>query len=108
MTMNPYEEGFKDWVEVQEEFKIDTPEPEEVLLAVYDLHCYEGYAVVFYREGDKYFEVQGSHCSCYGLEGQWDVEECGDKKMFIKALQRRDPAFPSYDKDALIKRGRGQ
>lgn len=29
----------------------------------------------FYKDG-KYYSVYGSHCSCHGLEGQWDpVEE---------------------------------
>ena len=27
------------------------------------------------------FEVNGSHCSCYGLEGQWDVEEINIKEL---------------------------
>lgn len=74
------EKGWQDdsvpgWKRVQEEFEIDIPEPEEVIIADYDIDGYEGSANILYREGDKFFYVQGGHCSCYGLEGQWEPEE---------------------------------
>lgn len=47
----------------------------EVLLASYGTPSYEGYAFVLFRRDGKLYEVNGSHCSCYGLEGQWDPEE---------------------------------
>lgn len=47
----------------------------EILLAYYDVHGYEGYAFILYRKFGQLYEVHGSHCSCYGLEGQWDPEE---------------------------------
>lgn len=47
----------------------------EILLASYGTPSYEGYAFVLFRRDGKLFEVNGSHCSCYGLEGQWDPEE---------------------------------
>ena len=56
----------------------------EVLLATYNYENYEGYAFVFFRKGDKYYEVHGSHCSCYGLEGQWEPEEAN-----LEELRRR-------------------
>ena len=43
-----------------------------ILLAYYLYEDYSGEAyVLFERDGDL-FEVHGSHCSCYGLEGQWE------------------------------------
>lgn len=31
---------------------------------------------LFYlKKNNKYYEVNASHCSCYGLEGQWKPEE---------------------------------
>ena len=59
------------------------PEPHErpefqdikVLLASYAYECYEGDAFVLFRKDDKLYEVNGGHCSCYGLEGQWSPEE---------------------------------
>jgi hypothetical protein len=47
----------------------------EILLADYRYEAYEGLAWVLYRKDGKLFEVHGSHCSCYGLEGQWEPEE---------------------------------
>jgi hypothetical protein len=55
----------------------------EVLFAAYDCD-YEGQALVVYRMGDKLYEVNGSHCSCYGLEDQWEPEE-----TFVEALRHR-------------------
>lgn len=56
----------------------------KILIAEY--YCrYEGVSVVIFKQDGKLFEVNGSHCSCYGLEGQWDPEECTseylDKKL---------------------------
>ena len=45
-----------------------------ILFAWYGNGSYDGTAfVLFEREGDLY-EVNGGHCSCYGLEDQWDPE----------------------------------
>lgn len=46
-----------------------------ILYASYEIEGYEGSAnVVFFKEG-KFYEVHGAHCSCHGLETQWDPEE---------------------------------
>jgi hypothetical protein len=47
----------------------------EILYACYDSGDYEGEAHVIFRKEDKLYEVNGAHCSCYGLEGQWKPEE---------------------------------
>lgn len=47
----------------------------EILLASYGAPAYEGYAFVLFRRDGKLWEVNASHCSCYGLEGQWSPEE---------------------------------
>lgn len=49
----------------------------QILYATYSYEEYSGYATVLYcRESTgKFYEIYGSHCSCYGLEGQWDREE---------------------------------
>jgi hypothetical protein len=46
-----------------------------ILFASYGGACYEGDAVVIFQKNGKLYEVHGSHCSCYGLEGQWRPEE---------------------------------
>lgn len=47
----------------------------EILWAEYDMDGYEGSAFVLFRKDGKLYRVDGSHCSCYGLEGQWLPEE---------------------------------
>lgn len=44
-----------------------------ILFAAYDGE-YECDALVVFRQNRKLYEVNGSHCSCYGLEDQWDPE----------------------------------
>lgn len=82
-----YRGSFDSWDDVRREFEIDVSEPDDVIYAEYDTPSYEGYANVIYRNGDRYYWVYGSHCSCYGLEGQWDPEEY-DGRSLIEALRR--------------------
>ena len=62
---------------VKSEFEIDDAElaGATILLAHYDIDGYEGDAFVLFERDGKLYEVNGSHCSCYGLEGQWQPEE---------------------------------
>jgi hypothetical protein len=85
--MNMYYGDFQSWHDVCREFQVEVPEPDEVLLALYDQPAYEGYADVIYRVGDRYFWVTASHCSCYGLEGQWEPEEYS-RDLLRGALER--------------------
>jgi hypothetical protein len=64
-----------------------------VLLASYTYEDYSGDAFVLFERGGKLYEVNGSHCSCYGLsessysgdtETQWQPEETA-----IEALRHR-------------------
>ena len=65
----------------------------EVLLASYGTEDFSGDAFVLFRKDGKLYEVNGSHCSCYGLEDQsysgerhtqWEPEE-----TTIEALRHR-------------------
>lgn len=56
----------------------------DILLASYECADYEGSAFVLFEEDGKLYEVNGSHCSCYGLEGQWQPEE-----TLVEALVHR-------------------
>jgi hypothetical protein len=49
----------------------------EVLLASYTYEDYSGSAFVLFRRDGKLYEVNGSHCSCFGLEsdGAWTDEK---------------------------------
>ena len=46
-----------------------------IIFASYLYECYKGSAFVLFERDGKLYEVNGSHCSCYGLEGQWEPEE---------------------------------
>ena len=52
----------------------DFPSDDDILMASYEVPGYEGYAFVLFQRDGQLFEVHGSHCSCYGLEGQWKPE----------------------------------
>lgn len=75
--MKVYFECFESLEDVVNNFDISSEQLEgvEIIYAMYDQPPYEGYAQVIFRKGDKLYEVNGSHCSCYGLEGQWEPEE---------------------------------
>lgn len=58
-------------------FEVSPAEREGVhfIYAQYECESYEGAAGgLFIRDG-RFYLFTGSHCSCYGLEGQWDPEE---------------------------------
>ena len=70
-------------------------------MAVYECGSYDGEAVVIYRQADRYYFVSGSHCSCYGLEGQWDPEEYS-AELLVEALRRGDHFWWAYDDAAAL------
>lgn len=43
-----------------------------ILLAYYRYEDYNGEAFVLFEKDGQLYEVNGSHCSCYGLENQWE------------------------------------
>ena|SRR5690554_3939768 len=55
-----------------------------ILFATYSYENYYGDAFVLCEKDGKLYEVHGSHCSCYGLEGQWEPEE-----TTLEALKRQ-------------------
>ena len=63
----------------------------DVVFAYYTCESYSGDALVILRDPHSgvFYEVNGGHCSCYGLEGQWDMEETTLDVM----LQRSTPFF---------------
>ena len=63
--------------EMASDFQINIKELEKlnIIVATYTYENYSGDAFVLFEQGGKFYEVNGSHCSCYGLEGQWQPEE---------------------------------
>lgn len=59
---------------------------DEILLAAYHGEGYEGAAWVVCRRPDgSLYEVHGGHCSCYGLEDQWDEEDTTVEEIRARA-----------------------
>lgn len=82
MYLHDWAEGSGNWKGtgldgMKSDFEIGDKELEgvNILVASYTYESYEGSAYVLFERDGKLYEVHGGHCSCYGLEGQWDPEE---------------------------------
>jgi len=70
--------GNKDfWLERKAKMteKLKEWENVNILFASYGNDNYEGEAFVLFEKQGKLYEVNARHCSCYGLEGQFEPEE---------------------------------
>lgn len=47
----------------------------KLIYGYYSYEDYSGEAFVLFEQDGKLYEVNGSHCSCNGLEDQWSPEE---------------------------------
>jgi hypothetical protein len=66
-TGTPYAEMLRDFEETEAAVK-----EEEILIASYGGDSYDGEAYVLYERDGELYEVNACHCSCFGLEGQWE------------------------------------
>lgn len=98
MKNHVYIGEFSCWDDVKDEFEIDLPEPDNVF-AFYDCQAYDGSADVFFENNGVWKYVSGSHCSCYGLEGQWESEEDFDPSVYLAAIRQGKNTNPLGDKD---------
>ena len=83
--MSAYFQEFKSDNDIEEQFGVRLKPGTKVLLAWYGYGSYCGEALVIFRKDGKLYEVNASHCSCFGLEGQWTPEE-----TTLDALRMRD------------------
>lgn len=85
-------DGFDNAADVAASFQVSEAQVDGIIAALYGCESYEGSAfILLVREG-KLYEVHGSHCSCFGLEGQWDEEP---EETTVEALRKRDSLIPS-------------
>jgi len=73
---------FKDKQDICEQFRISDFDG-TVIFAAYEYEDYSGSAEVIFIHDGKFFMASGGHCSCNGLEGQWEPIE-----MPIEGLRR--------------------
>ena len=66
-------------------------------MAWYGCGDYNGCSWIIYEYKGKLYEVNGSHCSCYGLEGQWDPEETD-----WRAIAKMDFLDSEYDESKTV------
>ena len=91
MSNNTYFGLFTQKQDICSEFGVDQAllQDLDILFAAYTYEDYSGQAlVVAVDKQGALFEVNGSHCSCYGLEGQWELEPTD-----IPALMQRSGDF---------------
>ncbi len=100
-TEAPYE-CVECWIEYKAKMKaaLEKWEPIKILFASYDLGNWEGDAFVLFSENGKLYEVNAGHCSCYGLENQWEPEE-----VFSPEIKKRliDGTFGGNDFKSELK-----
>ena len=72
--------------EICSQFQIKPKELEgiNILYANYSLGNYVGDSFILFEKDGKLFEVNASHCSCYGLEGQWEPEETTKEALKLR------------------------
>lgn len=73
--MSEYENWTNDEIAKTFDEDISSFEGVKILFAAFTGDNYEGYGFVLFERDGKLYEVNGSHCSCFGLEDQWDPEE---------------------------------
>jgi hypothetical protein len=93
------EEVFKEF-EIGQSYNTSEPISDkgkiEILFATYGYGDYDGEAFVLFRRGGEFFTVQGSHCSCSGLEGQWSEVKV-TKESLLHEIEKGTLGSSSYD-----------
>jgi hypothetical protein len=72
-----------------------------VIVASYTYEDYSGDAYVLFERDGKLFENYGGHCSCYGLEGQWEPEETTKEAILHRINEGRWGRDGSDTADAI-------
>jgi hypothetical protein len=62
----------------------------DILFARYCYEDYSGDAQVIFRKDGQLYESTGSHCSCNGLEGQWNAVEVTAEALAIRPNRYRE------------------
>lgn len=90
------QEEYRQYLDYDEQGEL----PENMILVyhVYESGNYEGqsYGFGFDTEKNMWFEVGGSHCSCFGLEGQWSPDYSTFDQL-AAAIKRTIDAYVTAD-----------
>lgn len=99
MTQRRYFGYFRTFQDVITAFWIDDSliQDHDILFAYYGSGSYYGSAIVIFTQAGKLRIVEGSHCSCRGLEGQWNP---GETSWEALAMRRFDFGDDTKQKEA--------
>jgi hypothetical protein len=75
---------FDDGADVISQFEIPKEEREGITIhwAEYNYESYSGSAFVLWEKDGKLYSCHASHCSCFGLEGQWEADPTSAEDLF--------------------------
>ena len=81
---DPFVEGWNNKYDMMSDFQMDPHElvGAKILYASYSTGDYCGNCDVVFRRNRKLYHVEGSHCSCFGLEGQWSPVETNELALY--------------------------
>jgi hypothetical protein len=95
--MSAYLQNFKNKKSIEEAYECTLPKGIKILLAWYGYGSYCGSSLVIYEFDGKLYEVNASHCSCNGLEGQWVPEETTLAALKMRNYGNSDDYYSEYD-----------
>lgn len=78
---------------------IDLTDTDELLFAAGDLGDYEESIYVLFKRGDQLFEVESSHCSCYGFS--WEPARV--TKEYILKMRINPPSGVGLDEWSSVR-----
>lgn len=78
-----FHDSFENIDDIKRAYEItdDDLEGVEILYASYQTGVYDGSSLVLFKKDGKLFIVEGTHCSCHGLENQWDPVKTDEKTL---------------------------
>ena len=102
-----YFDSFENCSDIMNEFKVSKAQQisgRQIIFAAYGTEEeYEGEALVIFEKNGKLYEVNGSHCSCMRLEGQWKPEETTWAALAMRTLNSDWNKKYSDETDAAFK-----
>lgn len=82
--------------DIADDFDVSVGSVGDIVYASYDRDGYDGTAYVLTRINGELMEVYGDHCSCYGLEGQWEPEPVSEADLEFRAKNGCLPSQAVY------------
>lgn len=99
MNKDIYFGDFNNREDVERDFDVKLENDINILFAFYNIGDYCGDATVIFERAEKLFIVYGSHCSCFGLEGQWKEEETS--LTALKYMYEKGQIFGFYGNEPM-------